>query len=73
LLLLVLPGISSGLLFSWLWQSWLLFAIAISAFLLMSGGLLLSLKHPVAHAVALGGAAGAFIGSLVGVSRYISG
>lgn len=39
----------------------------------MSGGLLPSLKHPVAHAAVIGGAAGAFIGSLVGVTRYISG
>jgi hypothetical protein len=69
--LLLFCAISSGLFFWWLRQAWLLLAVAISGLLLMSGGLLPSLKHPLGHAAVIGAVAGAFIGSLVGVTPYI--
>lgn len=70
--LLLVSSISAGVLFAWLWQAWLLFAVITSALLLHSGGLLFSSKHPLVHCTAVGIAMGAFVGSLVGISYIIS-
>lgn len=70
--LLLISAIPVGVLFSWLWREWLIFAFVTSWFLLLSGGLLLSFKHPVVHAAAVGAAIGAFIGSLIGISSLLS-
>jgi hypothetical protein len=70
--LLLASAIPVGVLFSWLWQEWLLFAAVASVLLLLSGGLLFSSKNPIVHATVLGVATGAFVGSLVGISGLIS-
>jgi len=72
-LFLLLSGLPTGFFFSWLWQAWLLLAVAVSCLLLLGGGMLFSAKQPVAHAISVGVAAGAFIGSLVGISNLLPG
>lgn len=73
LLFLLLSALPTGFFFSWLWQAWLLLALAVSCLLLFGGGLFLSAKQPVPHAISVGVAAGAFVGSLVGISSLLSG
>ncbi len=73
LLFLLLSGLPTGFFFSWLWQAWLLPALVISCLLLLGGGLLLSAKQPVVHAISVGVTAGAFVGSLIGISSLLSG
>ncbi len=68
LALSVVVALAAGYLFFWLWREWLLFALILSALLLMSGGLLLSNKNNAVQAIALSAAIGAFLGSVIGIS-----
>lgn len=70
LALLLAAAFASAIYFVWLWREWLLYAIALSTFLLFGGSLLFSVKGETARAIVLGAAIGAFIGSVIGIAVY---
>ncbi|MBN8759918.1 MAG: hypothetical protein J0I94_05760 [Thiobacillus sp.] len=63
-------SIVAGYCFAWLWHEWFFYALAMSAFLLLSGRLLLSNKNMTTQAMAIGVAIGAFIGSAIGLTHH---
>lgn len=71
LALLLAATVASGYFFAWLWRGWLIAALALSVFLLLSGGMLLANKNLSLQAVAIGVAIGAFIGSALGITAYL--
>lgn len=65
---LLAAAIATGALYQWLWSGdRQIFALGLSMFLLLSGGLLLSSRHATFSALVLGAAIGALAGSAIGI------